>query len=130
LTIGAPGPIVKLMLESKPSLDRIFQALTDPTRRWILQQLTGGPATVGQLAKPLEMTLSAVVQHIQVLEQCGVISTRKAGRARHCQIDPDALLAAERWLTDRRALWERRLDRLGDILADDAQQSIRGRKDL
>jgi len=107
------------MLESQPSLDRVFQALTDPTRRTILQRLSGGPATVGELARPLDMTLSAVVQHIQVLEQCGVIRTRKDGRVRRCELDPDALRTAERWLTERRTIWERRLDRLGDILAED-----------
>jgi DNA-binding transcriptional ArsR family regulator len=107
------------MLDSQPSLDRVFQALTDPTRRLILQRLSGGPATVGELARPLDMTLSAVVQHIQVLEQCGVIRTHKTGRTRHCEMDPNALRAAEHWLTERRTIWERRLDRLGEILAED-----------
>ena len=98
-------------------LDRVFQALADPTRRSMLDRLSGGPATVSELGKPLGMSLSAVVQHVQVLESCGLVRTRKVGRSRTCSIDPAVLRSAEQWMADRRTLWERKLDRLGEYLA-------------
>ncbi len=105
-------------------LDLAFQALADPARRGMVEQLCRGPASVSDLAKPLSMTLSAVVQHLQVLESSGLVRSRKAGRVRTCQIDQAALRNAESWLTARRTIWERRLDRLGEYLdAQDAQTS-------
>ena len=77
-----------------------------------------GPASVSELVEPLAMSLAAVVQHVQVLEACGVVRTEKVGRTRMCQIEPAAMTAAERWITDRRRGWEARLDRLGDLLSD------------
>jgi len=97
-------------------LDQLFQALADPTRRAMVQRLTVGPAAVSELARPFEMSLPAVVQHLQVLEAAGLVRSRKLGRVRTCQIEPGALSLAERWLTERRVEWERRLDRLGDYL--------------
>lgn len=97
-------------------LDRTFHALADPTRRAMVQRLSRGPATVSELAKPLAISLPAVMQHLAVLEESGVVTSRKQGRVRTCQVEPKALTAAERWITERRQLWERRLDRLGEYL--------------
>jgi DNA-binding transcriptional ArsR family regulator len=102
----------------QPSLDLLFQALADPTRRMVVERLSRGPATVSALAAPLEMTLSAVVQHLAVLEASGIIQSEKVGRVRTCHITPDVLSVAERWLGDRRTTWERRLDRLSEVLAE------------
>lgn len=98
----------------------MFQALADPGRRTMVERLSRGPASVSELAKPLTMSLPAVVQHLQVLEASGLIRTQKVGRVRTCQIEPGALQLAEQWINDRRTLWERRLDRLGDFLAETA----------
>jgi DNA-binding transcriptional ArsR family regulator len=97
-------------------LDRTFHALSDPTRRAMVQRLSRGPATVSELAKPLAISLPAVMQHLAVLEASGVVSSRKVGRVRTCQVERRALTAAERWITDRREQWERKLDRLGEYL--------------
>jgi DNA-binding transcriptional ArsR family regulator len=107
------------VLNQEPSLDRVFQALADPTRRAMVERLTRGPASVSELAKPLPMSLPAVVQHLQVLEAGGLVRSEKVGRVRTCRIEPTALRAAENWLGARRTTWESRLDRLGDLLADD-----------
>ena len=106
-------------------LDRLFQALADPARRMMVQRLSRGPASVSQLAEPLRMSLPAVVQHLQVLEASGLVSSEKTGRVRTCRIEPGALKPAERWIAARRAEWERRLDRLGAFLAasDQPRQS-------
>jgi DNA-binding transcriptional ArsR family regulator len=106
------------MLKSQP-IDEVFRALGDPTRRDLVERLSGGPATVSQLAGPLEISLSAVVQHLAVLEASGVIRSEKVGRSRTCRLDPAGLRLAEDWFAGQRALWERRLDRLGEILAGD-----------
>jgi DNA-binding transcriptional ArsR family regulator len=108
--------ILKYMLNQLPQLDRTFHALADPGRRAMLERLTRGPASVSELAEPLEMTLSAVVQHLAVLEDSGLVTTRKVGRVRTCQIEPGTLSMAEQWINERRTIWERRLDRLGDYL--------------
>jgi DNA-binding transcriptional ArsR family regulator len=98
------------------NLDLMFQALADPSRRTMVDRLSRGPATVSQLAEPLAMSLPAVVQHLQVLEAAGLVKTQKIGRVRSCTLDTSAMSQAERWINDRRTLWERRLDRLGDFL--------------
>jgi DNA-binding transcriptional ArsR family regulator len=100
-------------------VDRIFQALAEPTRRAIVEQLSVRPSSVSELAKPFDMTLAAIVQHLQVLEESGVIRTEKVGRVRTCRIEPRGLMLAERWIVERRTLWQRRLDRLADVLAED-----------
>ena len=99
------------------ALDRVFQALADPTRRQIVERLSRGPASVSELARPLPMSLPAVVQHLQILEASGLVSSTKRGRVRTCRIEPEALSIAEQWIAARRAGWERRLDRLGEFLA-------------
>jgi len=106
------------MYRKKPDIDRVFHALGDPTRRAIMENLSQGPLSVSRLAEPLDMSLAAVVQHLQVLEESGLVQTEKAGRVRTCRIEPAGLSAAEQWIADRRSTWERRLDRLGDLLAE------------
>lgn len=102
----------------KPKIDvaRVFHALGDATRREILERVSKGPVSVSMLAEPLQVSLAAVIQHLQVLEQSGLVHTEKIGRVRTCRIEPAGLAAAEQWIHERRALWERRLDRLGDVL--------------
>jgi len=99
------------------ALDLVFQALADPSRRLMVRRLTLGPASVSELARPLAMSLPAVVQHIQVLEVSGLVQSAKVGRVRTCTIQPTALRTAEQWIAARRTTWERRLDRLGAYLA-------------
>jgi DNA-binding transcriptional ArsR family regulator len=106
------------MLNQGATLDRVFQALSDPSRRVMVERLTRGPASVSELARPLDMTLAAVVQHLQVLESSGLVQSEKVGRVRTCRIEPKALGTAEQWINERRTNWERRLDRLGDYLAE------------
>jgi DNA-binding transcriptional ArsR family regulator len=107
------------MLNQAVDLDRVFQALADPGRRLMVMRLSDGPASVTELGEPLSMSLAAVVQHVQVLEASGLVQSRKVGRTRTCSINPAALRSAETWISERRSLWERRLDRLGAFL--DAQ---------
>lgn len=96
----------------------MFQALADPTRRAIVEQLARRPASVSELAKPLTMSLPAVIQHLQVLEASGLVRSEKVGRVRTCRIEPKALRTAEQWIMQRRTTWEQRFDRLGDFLAE------------
>ena len=97
-------------------LDRVFQALADGTRREMVERLVRGPATVGELAKPFAMSLPAVMQHLQVLEACGLVRSAKVGRVRTCRVEPAVLRLAEDWIGRQRTAWERGLDRLGDFL--------------
>jgi DNA-binding transcriptional ArsR family regulator len=106
------------MKRKKPNIDRIFHALGDATRRAMMERLSQGPMSVSRLAEPFDMTLAAVVQHMQVLEESGLLQTEKVGRVRSCRIEPAGLDAMEKWIRDRRSIWERRLDRLGDLLAE------------
>ena len=110
------------MLHQQASLDLAFQALADPTRRMMVERLCRGPASVSELARPLEMTLSAVVQHLAVLEASGLVQSEKVGRVRTCRIEAKALSAAEQWIAERRASWERQLDRLGEYLAQHSEE--------
>jgi len=107
------------MLNHNATVDPVFHALADPTRRAMVERLSSGPASVSELARPLDMTLSAVVQHLAVLESSGVVRSEKTGRVRTCRLDPAALRAGEDWFEKRRVTWEHRLDRLADYLADD-----------
>jgi len=106
------------MLKQDQTLNRVFHALADPSRRSIVDQLVRGPASVSALAEPLRMSLPAVLQHLQVLEKSGLVRTEKVGRVRTCRIEVAALQPAERWIHERRAGWERRLDRLGRYLTE------------
>jgi DNA-binding transcriptional ArsR family regulator len=105
----------------KVTIDRVFHALGDPTRRAILDRLSRGPLSVSRLAEPLDITLTAVAQHLQVLEESGLVHTEKVGRVRTCRIEPTGFTVLENWIHDHRSLWERRLDRLGDLLAEDEE---------
>lgn len=112
--------ILKFMLNHLV-VDQVFHAFGDPTRRKMIEQLSHGPIAASDFAKPLGITLAAVVQHLQVLEQSGLIRTQKEGRVRTCHLDPTGFTVATQWIAERRSLWERRLDRLGAILAEDDQ---------
>jgi DNA-binding transcriptional ArsR family regulator len=110
------------MLNYQAALDLAFQALADPTRRVMVERLSRGPASVSELAQPLAMSLPAVLQHLQVLEASGLVRSEKVGRVRTCRIEPKALHSAEQWISERRTIWERRLDRLGDYLAEHPEE--------
>ncbi|MGJ5815317.1 ArsR/SmtB family transcription factor [Paludibaculum fermentans] len=109
------------MSSSKDDIDRIFHALGDPTRRALVERLSAGPMSVSSLATPLDITLTAVMQHLQVLEESGLVRTEKLGRVRTCRIEPAGFAVLQKWLGDRRSLWERRLDLLGDFLAEEGE---------
>jgi DNA-binding transcriptional ArsR family regulator len=102
------------------AVDRVFHALGDPTRRAIVERLSRGSTSASTLAEPLEITLAAVVQHLQVLEDSGLVRTEKIGRVRSCHIQPDGFRLAEKWLNERRSVWQSRFDRLGEILGEAA----------
>jgi DNA-binding transcriptional ArsR family regulator len=99
------------MLNDSAGLDRAFHALADPTRRGFVARLTRAPATVSELARPANMSLPAVMQHLRLLEASGLIRSEKKGRVRTCRIEPQALARAADWIAEQRAIWEGRLDR-------------------
>jgi DNA-binding transcriptional ArsR family regulator len=107
----------------EPPINVVFHALSDANRRAMIDRLLDGPASVSELAAPLAISLPAVVQHLHVLEAGGVVRSHKVGRVRTCEIEPLALSTAERWISERRATWEARLDRLGGFLAKDSDES-------
>jgi len=102
-------------------LDKTFAALADPARRAIVERLVAGPASVSELARPLPMSLPAVMLHLKVLEESGLVTSRKEGRVRTCRIQPQMLSQAEQWVSERRQMWERSLDRLGQFLGEEEQ---------
>ena len=106
------------MLQYPAQIDRVFHALADPTRCRIVERLSRGPMAVTALAEPLPMSLAAVLKHVRVLEASGIVRSEKLGRVRTCHLQSGALRAAERWITKRRTMWEHRLDRLGEFLAE------------
>ena len=110
---------------STDKLSVTLSALADPTRRGILARLATGEATVKELAEPYDMSLAAVVQHLQVLEEAGIIRSEKLGRVRTCTLQPDGLRPLSRWLSDRRNLMERKFDRLGELFAAEAGKETR-----
>jgi DNA-binding transcriptional ArsR family regulator len=114
--------LLKHMLNHQNQLDGIFHALADPTRRAIVERLSGGPASVGELARHHPMSLAAVVQHLQLLESCKLITSRKVGRVRTCQIEAATLETLEGWLTQRRRQWDRLFDRLAQVLDEQEQK--------
>ena len=105
------------MFHDHTQIDRMFHALADPARRLMMERLSRGPASVSELAEPFDMSLSAVAQHIRLLQASGLIASEKTGRVRTCRIEPKALRTVEQWITERRTGWERRFDRLGQYLA-------------
>jgi DNA-binding transcriptional ArsR family regulator len=104
------------MLKDSTRLDRAFQALADPARRGMLARLARGPASVSELAAPLDMSLPAVMQHLKALEDSGLIRSEKKGRVRTCRLNPGVLATAEQWLVDRRSEWEVRHDRFEEYV--------------
>jgi DNA-binding transcriptional ArsR family regulator len=112
------------MPNQSAQLDRVFHALADPTRRAVFERLSAGPAPVTELAQPFDMALPSFAQHLRVLEDCGLVRSRKAGRVRTYQLAPQPLKAAEDWLLRQRAIWERRLDQLDEYLRE-----LKGKKE-
>lgn len=108
------------VLDPAPDLDRVFHALADPGRRRMLERLSQGPASVSELGKPLDMSLAAVLQHVQILEASGLVRSRKLGRTRTCNLHAETMRSAERWISERRIFAERRLDRLDEYLTNTA----------
>jgi DNA-binding transcriptional ArsR family regulator len=108
------------------TVGRVFHALADETRRALVEQLSRGPASVTELARPHDISLAAVLQHLQVLERSGLVRTEKAGRVRSCRLDAGGLSVVERWIQERRSLWERRLDRLGEVVSEGKPVEGRG----
>jgi DNA-binding transcriptional ArsR family regulator len=104
------------MTNQAAQLDRVFHALSDPTRRGVLLRLSEGKAAVSALAEPFAMALPSFVQHLRVLEDCGLVRSHKAGRVRTYQVTPQPLHAAEGWLSAQRAVWERRFDQLDEYV--------------
>jgi DNA-binding transcriptional ArsR family regulator len=107
------------MTKKPEQIDRLFHALGDPTRRAILDRLTTGPASVSRLAEPLGVTVTAVAQHLQILEESKLVHTEKLGRVRTCRIDPAGFHLLDQWTRDHRIAWERKLDRLGAFLLEE-----------
>jgi DNA-binding transcriptional ArsR family regulator len=116
LTNEVKPQILKQMLNQHETLNAVFRALSEPTRRAIVLRLSKGKATVSDLATPHDMSLAAVVQHIQALEESGLVKTVKVGRVRTCELNTRAISVAERWLSQRRVQWETHFDRLGAVL--------------
>jgi DNA-binding transcriptional ArsR family regulator len=114
------------MLKQLSPVEDLFRALGDPARRSMVERLSEGPASVSDLAAPLDMTLSAVVQHLAILQDCGLVRSKKVGRVRTCNLAPGSIRQAENWFAHQREAWERRLDRLGEYLAEEADTPDRG----
>jgi DNA-binding transcriptional ArsR family regulator len=106
------------MANAKPNIEGIFHALGDPMRRALLDRLSGGPMSVSHLAEPFDVTLTAIMQHLQVLEENGLVHTEKSGRVRTCRIEPTGFDVLEQWIREHRSQWERQLDRLGELLEE------------
>jgi DNA-binding transcriptional ArsR family regulator len=107
------------MAKAKPSIEDIFHALGDPMRRALLDRLSRGPMSVSHLAEPFDITLTAIGQHLQILEESGLVHTEKAGRVRTCRIEPVGFDVLEGWIREHRTRWERGLDRLAKLLDED-----------
>lgn len=110
--------MVRHMPNHSTQLNRVFQALADPTRRAVLERLASGPAPMGELAQPFRMALPSFAQHLDVLEECGLVRSRKSGRVRTYRLAPRRLEAAEHWMAAQRRIWGRRLDQLDEFLTD------------
>jgi DNA-binding transcriptional ArsR family regulator len=117
------------MVERATALDSVFKALADPTRRAVVERLSRGTAPVSELAKPFGMALPSFMQHLDVLEKCGLVVSQKQGRVRTYRLEAQTLAAAEDWLGEQRALWARRLDQLDDYLTTLKPQAKGRRKE-
>ncbi len=120
LTVAGHLVILKSMLNSP--VGNCFRALAEPVRMAIIERLSRGPATLSEVAQPFDLTLAAVVQHVQVLEQCGLIKSEKIGRTRTCQVDPRGLDVVSNWIPQRRSMVEQELDRLGEMLTSEDRE--------
>ncbi|MCZ7597811.1 MAG: metalloregulator ArsR/SmtB family transcription factor [Gammaproteobacteria bacterium] len=109
------------MANHQHQLDHVFRALSDPTRRAVLERLTWGPAAVSELARPFDMALPSFTQHLGVLEKSGLVTSRKLGRVRTYRLAPKPLKAAEHWMAGQRSLWQTRLDQLDRYLTEDKE---------
>jgi len=107
------------MTKHKIDIDRLFHALGDPTRRAMLDRLSRGPLSVSELAGPLGVTLTAIAQHLEILEKCGLAQTEKLGRVRTCRIESEGFDVLEQWIRKHRSIWESRLERLGAFLEEE-----------
>ena len=114
--------MVRHMPNHYVQLNRVFQALADPTRRAVVERLGGGPVAMSELARPFAMALPSFAQHLNVLAACGLVRSRKKGRVRTYQLVPRPLKVAEQWMIEQRAIWERRLDQLDNYLKDLKEQ--------
>jgi len=112
-------PRTKTRSSPQPGIHLVFHALGDPTRRAIVEKLSEGPTSVSQLTFPFTISMAAVVQHIQILEDSGLVQTEKQGRVRTCRIEPRGFTLLEQWVRDRRTLWEKRFDELANLLAEE-----------
>lgn len=108
--------LLRNMSKYDPTLDLCFSALGDPTRRVILQRLARGEATVSELAEPHDMALPSFMEHLKKLEVAKLVTSKKVGRSRICELSPDAFAPARDWLTEQSEIWERRLDRFDDYI--------------
>jgi DNA-binding transcriptional ArsR family regulator len=108
---GCRRPARLNRMVKSPPLDRTFSALADPTRRDILERLGSGPATLSELAQPIEMTMPGVLKHVRILEEARLVTTERVGRTRECRLGPERLDHASQWIDAYRRRWERRLDR-------------------
>lgn len=115
--------IVKHMLNYTPSLDGVFHSLADPTRRQIVERLTLKSASVKELAEPFDMSLPAVMLHLQILEAAGIVTSRKEGRVRTVTINPEPLLMAEAWISQRKQMWNQMFDQLEDFLDAEEEET-------
>lgn len=109
------------MANHQHQLDHVFRALSDPTRRAVLERLSRGPAAVSELARPFDMALPSFTQHLGVLEKSGLVTSRKLGRVRTYRLAPKPLKAAEHWMARQRSLWQTRLDQLDRYLTEDKE---------
>jgi len=109
-------------------LDRAFHALADESRRAMVVRLSRGPASVSQLAEPLDISLPSVMQHLDVLQRSGLVRSEKVGRVRTCRLEPAPMRALEAWIAEHRAIWERRFDRLADVLDETFPTDEGGRR--
>ncbi len=116
------------MLNQTDQLDRMFTALADGNRRAMIDRLSRGDTSVSDMAAPLGISLPAVMQHLAILEDCGLVTSRKVGRVRTCSLDTAALSQAEQWLNQRREYWNQRLDRLGEMLLETSSEKPQNRE--
>lgn len=122
--------IVSLMENYSDALDDIFQSLADPTRRAVILRLGGGEASIGTLAEPFDMALPSFMKHIRQLEEAGLIVTRKQGRVRFCSLEKQRFSMLDGWLSQQRAVWEGRTDRLEQfVMAQQGRMSSKGEND-